>query len=115
MFGANQPDIGFVTDQMMYGDSSPLSLGQTELIQPRAEGEIAFLLGSDLGRKTVTRDEVMEATAAVVPCFEIVDSRIRGWKTKFRTRSRTTPRAGCWCSATRESNRTPATLPRCGW
>lgn len=84
MFGVNEPDIGFLTDQMMYGDGATLSLRQTGLIQPRAEGEIAFLLGSDLGRENVTRAEVMAATETVVPCFEIVDSRIRDWKIKIQ-------------------------------
>jgi 2-oxopent-4-enoate/cis-2-oxohex-4-enoate hydratase len=84
MFGVHQPDVGFLTDAMAYGDGATLSLSRIGLIQPRAEGEIAFVLARDLARTNVTRDEVMAATEAVIPCFEIVDSRIRDWKIKIQ-------------------------------
>ncbi len=51
-----------------------------ELIQPRAEGEIAFLLERDLVGPGVTPADVIAATECVMPCFEVVDSRIRDWK-----------------------------------
>jgi 2-oxopent-4-enoate/cis-2-oxohex-4-enoate hydratase len=61
------------------GEEIPLS---GSLIQPRIEGEIAFILKQDLCGPHVTAEEVIEATEAVVPCFEIVDSRIRDWRIK---------------------------------
>src|SRR5690606_26410592 len=51
-----------------------------ERIQPRAEGEIAFLLKKPLAGPGVTEADVLAATEAVMPCFEIVDSRIADWK-----------------------------------
>ncbi|WP_302082118.1 2-keto-4-pentenoate hydratase [Salinibaculum rarum] len=49
-----------------------------QLIEPRIEPEIAFLLGEDLS-PPVRRHEVVAATELVVPVVEVVDSRIRDW------------------------------------
>ena len=48
MLGVFQPDFGFLTDAMQFADGATVSLKQAGLIQPRAEGEIAFMLKSDL-------------------------------------------------------------------
>ena len=60
-----------------------MSLEKAKLIQPRAEGEIAFVLKKDLKGPGVTEEQVLDATDYVRPCFEIVDSRIRDWKIKI--------------------------------
>jgi 2-oxopent-4-enoate/cis-2-oxohex-4-enoate hydratase len=54
------------------------------LIQPRAEAEIAFILNKEIKGPGVTMDDVLNATAAIAPCFEIVDSRIADWKIKIQ-------------------------------
>ena len=54
------------------------------MISPRAEGEIAFRLKSDLIGPGVTEADVLAATQTVMPCFEIVDSRIADWKIKIQ-------------------------------
>ena len=46
MLGVRQPDFGFMTDAMRHDDVMAIS---GSLIQPRAEGEIAFLLNADRG------------------------------------------------------------------
>lgn len=81
--GVFQPDFGYLTDKMQYpnGGAMPVS---TELIQPRAEGEIAFVLNKDLKGPGVTNQDVLEATEAVAPCFEVVDSRIKDWNVKIQ-------------------------------
>ena len=84
MLGVFQPDFGFLTDAMQCADGATVSLKKSGLIQPRAEGEIAFMLQSDLQGPGVTRDDVLAATAWVAPCFEIVDSRIDDWKIKIQ-------------------------------
>ena len=83
MLQVNQPDFGYLTDRMVYnnGDEIPIS---SEMIQPRAEGEIAFILKHDLDGPGVTNADVLRATEAVMPCFEIVDSRISDWKIKIQ-------------------------------
>lgn len=80
MLGVHQPDFGFLTDRMQFADGAIVSLSGAGLIQPRAEGEIAFILKHDLMGPGVTREMVLEATQAVLPCFEIVDSRIQNWE-----------------------------------
>lgn len=79
MLGVNQPDFGYLTDAMVVEEGQPLSITD-KMIQPRAEGEIAFVLKCDLEGPGITAADVLRATDFVVPCFEIVDSRIRDWK-----------------------------------
>lgn len=80
MLGVHQPDFGFLTDVMHVASSETISLAEHKLIQPRAEGEIAFCLKQDLHGPGITAEDVLAATDWVAPCFEIVDSRIRDWK-----------------------------------
>lgn len=82
MLGVHQPDFGFLTDTMMYSSGADISLQKT-LIQPKAEGEIAFILKHDLVGPKVTPEDVLAATDKVYACFEIVDSRIENWKIKI--------------------------------
>ena len=53
-------------------------------IAPKAEAEVAFVLARDLCGPGVTAADVLRATDFVMPCFEIVDSRIRDWKIKIQ-------------------------------
>lgn len=79
MLKVDQPDYGFLTDRMRYAEGVPVPVSR-ELIQPKAEGEIAFVLKRDLMGPGVTPADVIAATEGVAPCFEIVDSRVRDWK-----------------------------------
>jgi 2-oxopent-4-enoate/cis-2-oxohex-4-enoate hydratase len=81
--GVFQPDFGYLTDAMLFENGAELPIS-TQLIQPRAEGEIAFVLERDLCGPGVTHEDVLAATACVRPCFEIVDSRIADWKIKIQ-------------------------------
>lgn len=81
MLGVNQPDFGFLTDAMWAKDGV---VDTGEMIQPRAEAEIAFKLKSDLKGPGVTEGNVLEATESVAACFEIVDSRIHNWQVKIQ-------------------------------
>ncbi len=83
MLGVHRPDFGYLTDRMVYSNGDDVAISQ-EMIQPRAEGEIAFILKNDLTGPGVTNAEVMAATAGVMACFEIVDSRIRDWQIKIQ-------------------------------
>tara|TARA_R110000823_G_scaffold130015_14_gene258007 strand:+ start:29227 stop:30015 length:789 start_codon:yes stop_codon:yes gene_type:complete len=83
MLGVFQPDFGFLTNSMEYPDAADIPIAGN-LIQPRAEGEIAFRLRHDLSGPGVTEQDVLDATATIMPCFEIVDSRIRDWKIRIQ-------------------------------
>jgi 2-oxopent-4-enoate/cis-2-oxohex-4-enoate hydratase len=79
----HQPDFGWLTDRMRYDSGAELPIGST-LIQPRAEGEIAFALAKDLVGPGIAPADVIAATEYVVACFEIVDSRVRDWKIRIQ-------------------------------
>lgn len=78
MLGVHQPDFGFLTDRMRV--DGEIDIGAHGLIQPRAEAEIAFVLNRDLAGPGIGPDDVLAATSAIAPCFEIVDSRIADWR-----------------------------------
>jgi len=78
MLGVHQPDFGFLTDRMLVSDR--VDIATLGLIQPRAEAEIALILGAPLSGPGVEPEDVLAATRAIAPCFEIVDSRIDDWK-----------------------------------
>lgn len=80
MLGVHQPDFGFLTNRMEIRSGTPIHIEASGLIQPRAEAEIAFILNRDLNGPGVTEADVLAATEAIAPCFEIVDSRITDWK-----------------------------------
>ena len=82
MLGVFQPDFGWLTDRMVYNEGQPIPADT--LIQPKAEGEIAFILKKTLKGPGVTAADVIAATEGVMACFEIVDSRIRDWKIKIQ-------------------------------
>jgi 2-oxopent-4-enoate/cis-2-oxohex-4-enoate hydratase len=78
MLGVHQPDFGFLTDRMHIADGATMRISET-MIQPRAEAEIALILRKGLKGPGVAMEDVLEATEAIAPCFEIVDSRIENW------------------------------------
>lgn len=82
MLGVHQPDFGYLTDVMAFDNGAEMPIGE-RLIQPRAEGELAFILKKDLRGPGITPSDVIAATECVKPCFEIVDSRISDWKIKI--------------------------------
>ena len=82
MLGVFQPDFGFLTDAMHFANGAEVSIGQY-MIQPRAEGEIGFRLKSDLVGPGITEQDVLDATESIMPCFEIVDSRIDDWQIRI--------------------------------
>ena len=82
MLGVFQPDFGWLTDGMVFNEGE--AVPANTLIQPKAEGEIAFVLKKTLKGPGVTAADVLAATEGVMACFEIVDSRIRDWKIKIQ-------------------------------
>ena len=80
--GVFQPDFGMLTSGMVYREGDTIDL--STLIQPKAEAELAFVLKEDLKGPGITAMDVIRATDYVLPCFEIVDSRITDWKIKIQ-------------------------------
>ena len=76
-FGINQPDYGHILDAMVLSDGAKVSAAS--LIKPRIEPELAFVLSRTLKGPNVNALDVLNATRWVLPCFEIIDSRIQDW------------------------------------
>ena len=74
--GVDRPDFGVLLDQMAYadGDTVPMS----RLLQPRAEAEVAFVLGTDL-TGPLDSAAIRRSVSSAVAAIEIVDSRIADW------------------------------------
>ncbi|MDM0036890.1 2-oxopent-4-enoate hydratase [Variovorax sp. J22P271] len=82
MLKVDQPDFGQLLSAMVFNEGEPVLVDS--LIAPKAEAEVAFLLKRDLEGPGVTAADVLRATECVMPCFEIVDSRIKDWKIKIQ-------------------------------
>jgi 2-oxopent-4-enoate/cis-2-oxohex-4-enoate hydratase len=80
--GVYEPDFGQLTSGMLRTEDQGIDLDQ--LIQPKAEAELAFVLNEDLIGPGIIATDVIRATDYVSPCFEIVDSRIRNWELKIQ-------------------------------
>ena len=80
--GVYQPDFGMLTSGMVYQEGDTIDL--STLIQPKAEAELAFVLKADLKGPGITAMDVIRATDYVLPCFEIVDSRVTAWNIKIQ-------------------------------
>ena len=78
--GVHEPDYGHLFAAM---DCKDGKLKMDELIQPRVEGELAFILKGDLAGGNITKEDVIANTEYVVASFEIVDSRLADWKIKL--------------------------------
>ncbi|WP_003542207.1 2-keto-4-pentenoate hydratase [Desulfotomaculum nigrificans] len=81
LLGVNEPDYGHLFEHMLLMEGEPCRRDQ--LIWPRIEGELAFVLKDRLKGPGVNIADVYRATAGIMPAIEIVDSRIRDWKIKL--------------------------------
>jgi 2-keto-4-pentenoate hydratase len=76
--GVDQPDYGMLFDDMAVPDGWDVPADQ--LIQPKVEAEIAFVIGRDLDDEHLTVADIVRAVEFALPAIEIVDSRIADWK-----------------------------------
>ncbi len=76
--GVDQPDYGMLFDDMAIPDG--WEIGRNQLIQPKVEAEVAFVLERDLDQERLTIADVLRAVAFALPAIEVVDSRIADWK-----------------------------------
>lgn len=79
--GVDQPDFGVLYHDMAIADGAFLC--PTRVLQPKVEGEVAFIMAQDLIDPAVTREQAAAAVGSVVTAIEIVDSRIEDWNITF--------------------------------
>ncbi|MBT2700794.1 fumarylacetoacetate hydrolase family protein [Bacillus sp. ISL-40] len=81
LLGVDEPDYGHLLETMVVENGGRIPVEQ--VLQPKVEAEIAFILKKELRGPNVTALDVLQATEYVVPALEIVDSRIKDWKIKL--------------------------------
>ena len=74
----SEPDFGALLDDMIVDDGGTCL--RSALLQPRVEGEIAFVLERDLDHPRCSAVDVVSATAWISASMEIIDSRVKDWK-----------------------------------
>jgi len=79
--GVDQPDYGVLFDDMVIPNGGALQASR--VLQPKAEAEVALVLGRDLTDPDTAIEDVVAATDHAVAAIEIVDSRIADWKITF--------------------------------
>jgi 2-keto-4-pentenoate hydratase len=79
--GVDQPDFGALFEDMAIPSGGTLEASR--VLQPRAEAEIALVLGQDIDDPEASAEYVAAATSYAVAAIEIVDSRIADWKITF--------------------------------
>lgn len=75
----DEPLYGWMTQSMLFGTGGRGEFRRDQLIQPRAEPEIAFRTSAELAGSDVTAEEVLAATDAIMPAIDILDSRFTGY------------------------------------
>jgi 2-keto-4-pentenoate hydratase len=76
--GVSSPVFGFLAGANALDIGEPLDTAQ--LIQPRCEPEIVFVLGRDLAGPHVTAADVLAASSGVAVGIEVLDSRYRDYR-----------------------------------
>jgi len=75
--GVDQPDYGMLFADMARTEGEEIAL--TDVLQPKVEAEIAFVLGRDLDGDQLTVADLFRAIDYAVPAIEIVGSRVANW------------------------------------
>lgn len=76
--GVDQPDYGILFADMAHADGEDVPYDS--VLQPRAEAEVALVLGRDLTHERHTPADILSAVEYALPSLEIVGSRIADWK-----------------------------------
>lgn len=79
--GVDRPDYGVLFGDMHIEDGGKLP--SRRVIQPKAEAEVALVMGRSLDGIEIAPIDVLAAAESAVAAIEIVDSRIADWKITF--------------------------------
>jgi 2-keto-4-pentenoate hydratase len=75
--GVDQPDFGVLYSHTQIENNAKIS--SDELMQPKAEAEIAFILKSGFDQPVSNIQQVIDATDYICASIEVVGSRVVNW------------------------------------
>jgi 2-keto-4-pentenoate hydratase len=82
--GVGEPDYGTLWQSSFYpARDGKVTIPAGDFLQPRIEGEVAFLISKPLREPGITPEQILDATEACAMGIEIVASRIADWKIKL--------------------------------
>lgn len=81
--GVDEPDYGHLLNDIVIPPENSV-VYKDQVMQPRAEGELAVILKKDLVGPNVTVEDVLDATESIVASIEVVDSRVENWNIELR-------------------------------
>jgi 2-keto-4-pentenoate hydratase len=82
--GVSEPDYGTLWQSGFYAArDGRVEIPARDFLQPRIEGEVAFLISKPLRGPNITPADVLAATEACALGVEIVASRIADWRIKL--------------------------------
>lgn len=76
-FKLAEPVYGVLFKDMLLEEAV---LDSKQVIAPKLEVELAFILGCDLEGESHTDADIIDAISHIAPAFEIADSRIKNWQ-----------------------------------
>lgn len=79
--GVNQPDYGTLFNTMQIANGGILSV--KELMQAKAETEVAFVLGNGLDSTETSMSQLIDAIDYATASIEIVGSRVSNWNIRI--------------------------------
>jgi 2-keto-4-pentenoate hydratase len=79
--GVSEPTFGVLLSDMFVDDGAEVAID--DLLQPRVEAELAFVLSQDLAGPGATVVTAMRSVECVVPVIEVGDSRIVDWRVRM--------------------------------
>jgi len=110
--GVSQPDYGMLFADMEVPDGGCAPAARRR--QPRAEAEIAFVLGRDLDTAHTTPADLLRAVEYAVCAIEIVDSRIADWDIRIADTVADNASAGLYVLGSRPRRLHDIDLVLCG-
>lgn len=79
--GVDQPDYGTLLDDMEVLNGG--TIDWKDVIQPKVEAEIAFVLGKDIDSDRIGVADILSAVDYAVASIEVVDSRVKDWNIRI--------------------------------
>jgi 2-keto-4-pentenoate hydratase len=110
--GVDQPDYGMLFADMARPEALDIPLA--DVLQPKVEAEIAFVLGRDLDGEQLTVADLYRAIDYAVPAIEIVGSRVANWDIRLTDTIADNASSGLYVLGSRPVRITDFDMRMCG-